>query len=197
MPSLEVVPNFIATQAWLDPIADVVQSSVRRAFAAAESARPGIEAALRGEWLGHPLHPALTDVPVGAWSAAAALDAIDGLGGPIELRATADAALGVGLIGATVTAVTGLRDWKELGGAARRVGVTHGMLNTVVAALLTVSWLLRTRGRRGLAQRVAWLGYALMLISAQLGGHLVYRQRVGVSGAGDADFQESPLARAS
>ncbi len=197
MTSLEVIPEIVARQEWLDPAADRMQSLVDAAFAVTGSARTAVEATLHGDWLGHPLHPALTDVPVGAWTVAAVLDAVDGLGGSAKMRAAADAALTIGLIGALAAAVTGLTDWKGLRGSARRVGMVHGMLNSDVVSLLTLSLFLRRRGQRETGLKLAWLGYLLMLLSAQLGGHMVYRQRVGVASSGPITVEETRLPRAS
>ncbi|MEU8274647.1 DUF2231 domain-containing protein [Microbispora bryophytorum] len=63
---------------------------------------------LHGVWLGHPLHPVLTDLPIGSWTTALVLDLTG------QKRA-ARAAVGVGLAGALAAAVTGLHDWQHTG----------------------------------------------------------------------------------
>ena len=64
-----------------------------------------------GTWFGHPLHPAITDVPLGAWTAATALDVYELASGDETLTRGADFAVGIGLIGAAGAAITGLNDW--------------------------------------------------------------------------------------
>ncbi len=79
---------------------------------------------LHGTWLGHPLHPALTDVPIGAWACMALLDTVG-------QEDAADATLAIGILGALPTALAGAVDWTETGGSVRRTGLVHGLLNTV------------------------------------------------------------------
>ncbi len=62
---------------------------------------------LHGTWLGHPLHPVLSDVPLGAWTAALALDGIEAASGRRELGPGADAAITVGLGGVAAPAAWG------------------------------------------------------------------------------------------
>lgn len=59
------------SQSWLDEVAQRIQPAVGRAV----TSRSWLHDLLDGRWLATPLHPALTDVPVGAWTAAFALDA--------------------------------------------------------------------------------------------------------------------------
>jgi nitrite reductase/ring-hydroxylating ferredoxin subunit/uncharacterized membrane protein len=131
---------------------------------------------LHGVWLGHPLHPVLTDVPIGAWTAAVVLDAAD------EASA-ADLAVKVGLAGAVASAATGLTDWQATDGPARRVGLAHGLLNLTATALFGLSLLSRNRRDRGAAKTLALVGYGVAAAAAYLGGHLVFRKRIGVDHA--------------
>lgn len=97
----------IERQDWLDKASDAIQPAVTEAFTGGETGQQ-VKNFLHGKWLGHPLHPALTDVPVGAWTAALALDAMEAISGRKELGA--DAAIAVGAVGAVGAAVTGLTD---------------------------------------------------------------------------------------
>ena len=140
---------------------------------------------LHGTWLGHPLHPVLTDIPVGAWTAAIVLDAIGA-------EEAADLAIGVGLIGAVGSAITGLTDWSETDDRARSVGLVHGAMNVVATTLYTASLLLRKKQRsRNTGVALSLLGYATALASAYLGGHLVYGEQIGVDHTATAD-QKKP-----
>src|SRR5512132_1105522 len=96
----EVLSGMIDRQEWLNPLADQLQKGVTAAYEAAGPAGQQIKNALHGTWLGHPLHPALTDVPVGAWTAAVVMDAMDNIRGDDTFGRAADAAIGIGLVGA-------------------------------------------------------------------------------------------------
>lgn len=135
---------------------------------------------LHGVWFGHPVHPALVTVPIGAWTAALVLDGLDatGRGGPGAGQAARSVVrLGVG--GAVASAATGLTDWQHAHDEGRRVGMVHGALNSAALGLYTWSLADRARGRAGRARASAAVGYAVTLSSAYLGGVLSYRYRLG------------------
>ncbi|WP_441291897.1 DUF2231 domain-containing protein [Sorangium sp. KYC3313] len=142
---------------------------------------------LHGTWLGHPLHPVLTDVPIGAWTTAVVLDLID-----VSTRRrrgygrAADSAIALGIIGALGAAASGLTDWRHTGARGKRLGLVHGALNTAALALFGSSLLLRGRGRRAAGRVLSTIGGAVVLASAYLGGDLVYRERIGVNHADDS-----------
>ena len=165
----------------LDRIADPVSKSVRGTFGAAGRAGTQIKDAMHGVWLGHPLHPVMTDIPLGAWTTALALDAAsDGDDGRDR---AATFAIGVGLAGALGAAITGLTDWSETDGEARRIGLVHGLLNVTATALMATAFALRSSSSNAASRPFAWVGYAIALGSAYLGGDLVYGQRIGVDHA--------------
>ena len=140
---------------------------------------------LHGVWLGHPLHPVLTDIPVGAWTLAQVLDAIGA-------DDAADIAIGVGLVGALGSAVTGLADWSETDDRARNIGLVHGILNVIATGLYTTSLVLRKqKGSRKSGVTLAMIGYATAFASAYLGGHLVFGEQIGVDHTATAD-QKKP-----
>lgn len=85
-------------------------------------------------WLGHPLHPVLTDVPIGAWTSAAILDSIE-LGGNDNFKSGADAAVAIGIAGALGAAVTGLTDWTGTTQKKQKLGLTHALLNITATGL--------------------------------------------------------------
>jgi len=182
----DTIVNTLAHQDWLESVADPLQKAVRESFVG--DAGQQLKNALHGTWLGHPLHPALTDVPVGAWTAALAFDALETLCGRKELRAGADAAVAIGLLGAVGAAVTGLTDWAETDGRAKRIGVTHGLLNVAATALYTTSYLMRKRkSTRQSGVALSMLGFAIASVSAYLGGHLTLGEQVGVDHTATAD----------
>jgi nitrite reductase/ring-hydroxylating ferredoxin subunit len=94
---------------------------------------------------------------------------------------SADVSLKVGLAGAVAAALAGLTDWQATDGPARRVGVTHGILNLTAASLYAISLVERNRKNRGAGRALAFCGFAISSISAWLGGNLVYGKQIGVN----------------
>jgi nitrite reductase/ring-hydroxylating ferredoxin subunit len=182
--ALEVLADAVDGLRGLDRPAERLERALAAAFTAGGRPAQRLKNVLHGTWLGHPLHPVLTDVPIGAWTAGLVLDALDARGrrtGP-----GADAALAVGVGGAVAAALTGMTDWQHTAGRARRIGLTHGLLNTTSLACYLTSLGLRRRGRRRAGRRAALLGYLVSALAAYLGGHLVYALRIGVDHAADA-----------
>lgn len=178
--------DMIARQDWLEPVDQKLNQAVDGAFTAAGPTGQVARNVLHGTWLGHPLHPALTDVPVGAWTTALVFDALDLLAGRVDLAPGADAAVGLGLLGAAGAALAGLTDWQKTYGKARRVGLVHGLLNVGVTGLYGASLACRKRGARGAGRALAAAGYLVAFYSTYLGGTLVYQQRIGVDHTHDS-----------
>jgi nitrite reductase/ring-hydroxylating ferredoxin subunit/uncharacterized membrane protein len=183
----------VADQPALDPVAEPLSHAVRDVFASAGRSGERVKDALHGVWLQHPLHPVFTDVPIGAWTTALALDAA--ANGDPGMRRAATFAIGVGLLGAVGAAVTGLTDWSETQGQARRVGLVHGLLNIAATSLMTAAFFQRQRNSHTNGRACAWSGFAIASASAYLGGDLVYAQRIGVTHA-DVEMPEefTPIA---
>jgi nitrite reductase/ring-hydroxylating ferredoxin subunit/uncharacterized membrane protein len=156
---------------FLDDIAEGVQPKVQEAVAAGGTTARNV---LDGVWLEAPLHPALTDVPVGAWTAALVFDGLDVATGEEPIRHAADASLVLGTLGALGASVTGLSDWRYLSGGSRRMGVAHAILNTIGLVLSIVSLILRASGRRNAGRLTFMTGYSISGMAAHLGGELSY-----------------------
>jgi nitrite reductase/ring-hydroxylating ferredoxin subunit len=171
----------------IDRLAEPLSRAVRSVYENAGAAGQQAKNAVHGLWLGHPLHPVFTDVPIGAWTTALALDAA-GEDDP-AMRRAATFAMGVGLAGAAGAAVTGLTDWSETDGRSRRVGLIHGLLNVAATTLFASAFALRRNNSHSGGRACAWMGYAIALGAAYLGGDLVYGRRVGVNHA-DGDLPE-------
>src|SRR5688500_11101372 len=154
----------------IDQVAEPLSKAVRGAYEAAGPVGRQAKNALHGVWLGHPLHPVFTDVPIGAWTTALALDAA-GNGDPGMQRA-ATFAMGVGLAGALGAAVTGLTDWSETQGQSRRTGLVHGLLNLTATSLVATAFFQRRGNGHTNGRACAWTGFAIALASAYLGGAL-------------------------
>lgn len=171
----------------IDQIAEPLSKAVRAGYGAAGPMGEQAKNALHGVWLGHPLHPVFTDVPIGAWTTALALDlAADGDPG---MRRAATFAMGVGLAGAVGAAVTGLTDWSETDGRSRRAGLIHGLMNVTATTLFATAFGLRRKDSHVGGRTCAWMGYAIAVAAAYLGGDLVYGQRIGVTHA-DVDLPQ-------
>jgi nitrite reductase/ring-hydroxylating ferredoxin subunit/uncharacterized membrane protein len=183
----ESAVDVIERQQWLGPFEERLQQAVSTAFRAGGAAGQAVKNFLHGTWLGHPLHPVITDVPVGAWTTALVFDTLDAgsRGWPWQsaARRRADDAILVGIVGAIGAAMAGLTDWQHTDGTARRTGFAHAALNTVALGLYTGSLVMRRRGARGAGRSLAGAGFGVLMASAYLGGRLVYRERVGVDHA--------------
>jgi nitrite reductase/ring-hydroxylating ferredoxin subunit/uncharacterized membrane protein len=155
---------------------DQVAEPLARAVEGAVSPGSALSEALSGTDLGHPLHPPLTDVVIGAWTSAVVLDLVGGKRG----RAAADRLIVLGLLAAMPTVATGLNDWSTLYGGTRRVGIVHGGTNLVAVGLFGTSWVARKRGRRLVGKTLALAGYGAVTFTGFLGGHLSFRRGVGV-----------------
>lgn len=180
-----VVEAAIDTQEWLDQLADPIQSSIRGVFSSAGEGGRVVKDLLHGVWLGHPLHPVITDVPIGAWTVTQTLDLVSAAkGGDKNLDNAADISLGLGLLAALGAAVAGLADWSESEGKQRRIGLAHGLLNVAGVGLDAASFMLRLGGnkdRRGLARTLSAAGYLTSALAAYVAGELVYNLGMGVS----------------
>ena len=181
----------IEKQDWLEPIADRLQPTVAAALGVDGPIGPKLANLLHGTWLGHPLHVVLTDVPLGSWTAAAVLDILEEQTGRRAAGRGADTAIAVGLVGASAAALTGLADWSKIGGGQpRRIGLAHGLLNATATACYVTSLCLRRAHSRHAGRRLAWLGLIVSSVAAYLGGHLVYKEKIGVNHATDTSPPE-------
>src|SRR5919202_5190360 len=110
---------------------------------------------LHGTWLGHPLHPVLVQVPVGAWVSAGPLDAVP------PLRPAATVLIGTGVAVAVPAAMAGAADWSEQDAGVRRLGALHAAMNTGAFGLYVGSLVARGRGRGGLGRLLSYAGLGI------------------------------------
>ena len=149
--------------------------------------RPGpVKDLLAGSWLRHPLHPVLTDVPIGAWTAAEALDL---MAGP-RYDAAVNGLVGFGVVTSIPTAVTGLSELSDVvTGRDRALGTLHALTNISAITLFAGSYVARRRGRTPFGRALSLTGFLTVLAGGFLGGHLSYRRGIGV----DQTTFEPPL----
>lgn len=160
----------VATEERLDMAVDRLQDLL-------DQMPSGVREALQGRALGHPLHPALTDLPIGFWTSAGVLDLV---GGKRAARG-ATALVGLGVASAVPTIAAGMADWMEMSRGKQRVGVVHAAANAAATVLYAKSFGARRMGHRGRGIWLGLLGAGVATAGGYLGGHLAF---------GDDDTEE-------
>ena len=139
--------------------------------------REPVRKVLQGVWLGHPLHPVLVQVPIGAWLGAALLDAAK------ADRRSSTMLVATGCVGAVPAAAAGLTDWTSLSREQHRVGLVHSAANSIGLGFYVGSLTARMMGNHRLGRRLSFIGLAFVGVGGYIGGHLSYRQDAGVNQA--------------
>lgn len=175
---------------------DAVAKALRTAIAGAIEKPLGgkLEDALHGVWLGHPLHPALINVPVGCWLSAVTLDVAsrgDDPGGGLARGARLLTLAGV--ISALGAAASGAADWSRAGSAGSRIGLLHATVNVAGTAVFAASLAGGRRAPRR-AMRLRLAGMALVGGGGWLGGKLSYSEAIGADRNADAPVHEDFVA---
>lgn len=142
-----------------------------------------MKTALSGTWLGHRLHPLLTDVPIGAWTSAAVLDVFGGRHSSKAARRL----VGFGILAALPTAAAGMSDWEDTYGGEQRIATTHALVNVTGLTLQLLSWRARGKGHNMRGRMLSMMALGGVVVGGYLGGHLVYNMRAGV------DVEQGPL----
>lgn len=168
----------------LDRPVQAIEPSIRTVFGSGTRA-----AVLRGEWLGHAVHPLLTDVVLGTWTSASVLDLVGGR----DSSASAQRLVAAGLLAAGPTAWTGWAEWSQAGPREKRVGLVHAVTNAVAIGTYAASWFARRGGRQGRGVGLALAGAAISGVGGYLGGHLASARKVGSHHAAFTD--DAQLAR--
>lgn len=151
----------------------------------------------RFKLLGHPVHPMLIVFPLGLLATAVIFDVLYLLTRNEELAIFSFWAIAAGVVGGLAAAIFGLWDWLSIpaGTRAKAVGAWHGGGNVLVVALFAVSWLLRRDDPLFESSLLPFLlglaGAGIALLTAWLGGELVYRLRVGVDDDAALDASHS------
>jgi len=135
---------------------------------------PEQQQVLQGRWLGHAVHPLLTDLPLGLWTGTNVLDLLPVPGS----RRSAEWLLALGLLAAPPVVVTGLAEWRDIETREQRVGLVHGVLNASGLVLYCLSLLSRRRDRHGLGVALALGGSVAVAAAGYLGGHLTAVRKV-------------------
>ncbi len=163
---------------FLDGISERVQPEVQKAV---DAGGKKVSNVLDGTPAELPLHPFLTDVPAGSWTAALVFDGLDTATGSRFMRNAADATLAVGIAGGFAAALTGLSDWRYLSGGSRRMGMAHGLLNVIGLGFSVASLVLRAAGRRKAGRLAFLIGFSISGTAMHLGGELSYNYGLRVN----------------
>jgi nitrite reductase/ring-hydroxylating ferredoxin subunit/uncharacterized membrane protein len=167
----DTIADGIEDAAFLDPPANAATTLLHKLLPAGR-----LKDLLSGTPIGHPAHPMLVTVPIGAWLSANILDVVGGR----QSRATARRLVGMGTVAALPAVLSGASDWSDTMGAERRVGFVHAAANWAAITLYGSSWNARRKGRHAKGIGLAVLGAAAVGFSGWLGGHLSYSIGVGV-----------------
>lgn len=127
-----------------------------------------VGSALRGRWIGHPVHPALVNVTIGSWTSAVVLDLTRHHSRASKL------VISVGLASAPAAIATGWADWSTMNTRQRRVGIIHAASNATGVFLFLGSYLRRRKHTDGIAKALAAAGLASASVGGLIGGHLAY-----------------------
>jgi nitrite reductase/ring-hydroxylating ferredoxin subunit/uncharacterized membrane protein len=172
-PALHAAATAVGETEALDPPARRILELTHRAI------RPGpLRDAASGTFLGHALHPLMTDVPIGTWTSALILDMIGGR----SSEGAARRLIGTGIAASLPTALTGAVEWTDSAdgrASTRRIGLVHAAANVTALGLFCASYLRRRRGGRGRFSALA--GGAALAVGGHLGGHLSYVNGEGVA----------------
>jgi nitrite reductase/ring-hydroxylating ferredoxin subunit/uncharacterized membrane protein len=174
-PAAHVLAERVASLQILDDPAKSIARQVRRLLA------PGtVKDLLSGTWIGHPLHPLLTDVPIGTWTSATLLDIVGGR----DSERAAELLIAIGVAAAAPTAVTGWSDWADSepdSDDVRRIGIVHAVSNVTALGLYAASLAARRRGRRATGVALGLAGAGALGAGGWLGGELAYMSGIGVN----------------
>jgi nitrite reductase/ring-hydroxylating ferredoxin subunit/uncharacterized membrane protein len=150
---------------WAKPFGDFNERWTRALFRAIRPLRD----LAQGRWLGHPLHAAITDIPIGLLLGSVALDLI---GQPTA----ADITLVGTILFMVAAAVSGLADYSETDGLARTRATLHGTLMTMALLVLIVSAVMRAGAPTDRTAPIVLsiIGFLIVTAGAFVGGDVVY-----------------------
>jgi nitrite reductase/ring-hydroxylating ferredoxin subunit/uncharacterized membrane protein len=185
-----------APQPFAERLSDILQHIIQVIVGSNRKPPRRLKSLLNGTWFGHPLHPAITDMPVTAWVVTALFDIIWLITHSTWSAYAAFVTVIVGLLGALGAIMTGLTDWSDTYGSERRVGLNHALFNSLATLLYFVSFLLRLLAGPGdsiSAAIIGFVGLASVSYAAFLGGEMVFIKGTGVNHTawemGSEDFE--------
>jgi nitrite reductase/ring-hydroxylating ferredoxin subunit/uncharacterized membrane protein len=168
-------------KAGLDAFGTKMSSAIHDAILAGGEPTRNVADLLHGTWLGHPLHPVLTDIVVGSFSLATLFDGIAAVRPSHQAEYTADTLLTIGAISAVPTALAGMTDYSGIQEPATGTGLAHALLNSTALVLYLLSIRARRNEQRGMGVVLSTVAFGILMASSWLGGHMINSQRVGVN----------------
>ena len=169
---LEPIVHLIESAGFLDAPAKAVGRTIRGALTGTA------KDALSGTWLGHALHPMLTDVVIGSFTSASMLDLLSGEDGAEE----SERLIMLGIAAYGPTALSGLNDWADaevVDDGVRRAGIVHATVNATALSLYGASLVARRRGARSTGVLLGAAGAGVLMAGGYLGGYLSLTKGVG------------------
>jgi nitrite reductase/ring-hydroxylating ferredoxin subunit/uncharacterized membrane protein len=150
---------------WARPVGDILHRLLAAIF---RPIRP-VKDFLNGTWLGHPLHPAITDIPIGAFAVAIVLDMAGQARGAFLANV-------VGQVAFIAAYLTGFADYTDTDGRARTRAIVHGLIMMFGGALAAASLVLRDGGATGggLAGVLLIVSFLVIALGAYVGGDVVF-----------------------
>ena len=170
---LEPLINALESASPLDQPAKAIGRGVRSLVSGS-----GLSGLLSGTWLGHALHPMMTDVVIGTFMSASLLDLL----APDQDGVASERLIATGLAAYLPTAAAGFNDWADTeiaDDAVRRVGLAHANINALAASLYIASLTARRRGQRSKGTLLGAAGITVLMAGGYLGGHLSLNKAVG------------------
>lgn len=169
--------RWLRRQGWMEGWGDAIQGWVGTIYSGLGAPGRTLKDLMHGtRVLGHPLHPAITDVPIGAWTVGVIADYAAHFTRRMPTQA-GDIALTVGVACGLLAVVTGYTDFHATFAMERRAALLHGLTNTVVLVLMTLSLALRWwagNGAHPAAVALATAGWVLVIFGGYVGGHVVF-----------------------
>jgi hypothetical protein len=156
----------------LDAVIHAVEPLARRLVSRERARR-----VLHGDSTGVPLHLIVRDLPYGAWFMAQFLDLFSD---PGSVRA-ARRLIGLGVVTAVPTALTGWAEWALADDNTRRVGIVHAAVQGGAMLLFLGSWAARATDRRALGFHLARVGGIGLVLGGFLGGHMARGRWAGTT----------------
>jgi nitrite reductase/ring-hydroxylating ferredoxin subunit/uncharacterized membrane protein len=189
------IDRLVRRQNWLDGLADFLQKLIGGAYNGLGAPGRALKNLLHGTTvLGHPLHPAVTDLPMGAWTVGVILEYLSVYGHAVPAEA-GNIALLAGVVVALLATATGYTDFHETVDHERRLALAHGLTMTIVVLAEIVAVILGWTGGdspQPLAIGFATAGLLVAYVGGYLGGHVVFSMGTAVNHnaffAGPADF---------
>lgn len=150
---------------WADPLGDLLQKFLQWIFRPI----PWVRDLLSGKWLGHPLHGASTDLPIGVLGLAVLFDVLG-------MREAADISVAAAVLLMVLSAASGLTDYADTDGLARRRATVHAaiMVVALVVALASLGLRLADSTAILLPAVLSALAFGLLILGAFVGGDVVY-----------------------